>query len=198
MSRNLTGAARWTAWQSAKSYERTSLGSNADIPVESPNAGAHPTKQIYPTRKQAMTDNHEIQKFETGKLKLKVTLAADRNAVDPVVQSVMDVVRQVHCDAEKYDAIELALTEALANAVVHGAKADPSKIVECDVVRNEDESILIVVRDPGSGFKPGEIPNPLQGESVYSDHGRGIFLINQLMDEVKFLKNGTEIHMIKK
>ena len=145
-----------------------------------------------------MTDNHEVQKFETGKLKLKVTLAADRNAVDPVVQSVMEVVRQVHCDAEKYDAIELALTEALANAVVHGAKADPSKIVECDVVCNEDESILIVVRDPGTGFKPGEIPNPLQGESVYSDHGRGIFLINQLMDEVKFLKNGTEIHMIKK
>jgi serine/threonine-protein kinase RsbW len=92
----------------------------------------------------------------------------------------------------------LALTEALANAVVHGAKADPTKIVECDVVCNEDESILIVVRDPGTGFKPGEIPNPLQGESVYSDHGRGIFLINQLMDEVKFLKNGTEIHMIKK
>jgi serine/threonine-protein kinase RsbW len=104
----------------------------------------------------------------------------------------------VHCDPEKYDAIELALTEALANAVVHGAKADPSKIVECDVVANEDKSMLIVVRDPGTGFDPGQIPNPLRGESVYSDHGRGIFLINQLMDEVKFLKNGTEIHMIKK
>jgi len=145
-----------------------------------------------------MTDNHEIHKFDTGKLKLNVTLAADRNAVDPVVQSVMEMVRQVHCESDKYDAIELALTEALANAVVHGAKADPSKIVECDVVCNEDESILIVVRDPGTGFKPGEVPDPLQGESVYSDHGRGIFLINQLMDEVKFLKNGTEIHMIKK
>jgi anti-sigma regulatory factor (Ser/Thr protein kinase) len=145
-----------------------------------------------------MTDNHEVHKFDTSKLKLNVTLAADRNAVDPVVQSVMELVRQVHCEADKYDAIELALTEALANAVVHGAKADPSKIVECDVVVNDDESILIVVRDPGTGFKPGEVPDPLQGESVYSDHGRGIFLINQLMDEVKFLKNGTEIHMIKK
>ena len=145
-----------------------------------------------------MTDNHEIHKFETGKLKLKVTLAADRNAVDPVVQSVMDVVRQVHCDAEKYDAIELALTEALANAVVHGAKADPSKIVECDVVCNEDESILIVVRDPGKGFDPKNIPNPIKGENIFSNHGRGIYLINQLMDEVKFARNGTEIHMIKR
>jgi serine/threonine-protein kinase RsbW len=147
-----------------------------------------------------MTDNPDIQNFADGKssLKLKITLAADREAVDPVVQSVMELVRQIHSDSEKHDAIELALTEALANAVVHGAKADPSKIVECDVVSNQDQSILIVVRDPGKGFDPGHVPNPLRGESVYSDHGRGIFLINQLMDEVKFLKNGTEIHMIKR
>ena len=147
-----------------------------------------------------MTDNpktHNVENDKSG-LTLKITLAADRDAVDPVVQSVMELVRQIHCESDKHDAIELALTEALANAVVHGAKGDPSKIVECDVVANEDQSILIVVRDPGKGFNPGEIPDPLRGESVYSDHGRGIFLINQLMDEVKFLKNGTEIHMIKR
>jgi serine/threonine-protein kinase RsbW len=147
-----------------------------------------------------MTDKPEIHNFENGKssLKLKVTLAADRDAVDPVVQSVMELVRQIHCESDKHDAIEVALTEALANAVVHGAKGDPSKIVECDVIANEDQSMLIVVRDPGKGFDPGQIPNPLRGESVYSDHGRGIFLINQLMDKVEFLKNGTEIRMIKR
>jgi len=115
-----------------------------------------------------MTENPESQKFETGKLKLKITLAADRNAVDPVVQSVMELVREVHCDPEKYDAIELALTEALANAVVHGAKADPSKIVECDVVCNEDKSMLIVVRDPGTGFDPGAVP---EGNGHYGISG---------------------------
>jgi serine/threonine-protein kinase RsbW len=147
-----------------------------------------------------MTDNPKTHNVESDKsgLTLKITLAADRDAVDPVVQSVMELVRQIHCESDKHDAIELALTEALANAVVHGAKGDPSEIVECDVVANQDQSILIVVRDPGKGFNPGEIPDPLRGESVYSDHGRGIFLINQLMDEVKFLKNGTEIHMIKR
>jgi anti-sigma regulatory factor (Ser/Thr protein kinase) len=147
-----------------------------------------------------MTDNAEIRNFQTGKLilKLKVTLAADRNAVDPVVQSVMELVRQMHGAPDKDDAIELALTEALANAVVHGAKADPSKTVECDVVCNEDQSMLIVVRDPGTGFNVADIPSPIRGESVYSDHGRGIYLINQLMDEVKFLKNGTELRMIKR
>jgi serine/threonine-protein kinase RsbW len=138
--------------------------------------------------------------FDSDKLilKLQVTLAADRSAIDPVVQRVMEIVRQMKCADGREDAIELALAEALANAVIHGAKADPSKVIECDVACDETKGMLIVVRDPGKGFDPTTIPNPCNGENVYSNHGRGIFLINQLMDEVKFHKNGTEIHMLKK
>ena len=138
--------------------------------------------------------------FDANKLdlKLSVTLAADRAAVDPVVRSVMNVVREMKCATGREDDIELALTEALANAVVHGAKSDPSKIVECDVACDQQHGMLIVVRDPGPGFDPSKIADPCQGENIYSNHGRGIYLINQLMDEVKFHKNGTEIHMLKK
>jgi serine/threonine-protein kinase RsbW len=138
--------------------------------------------------------------FEVDKLdlKLSITLAADRDAVDPVVQSVMEVVRDMKCAPGREDDIELALTEALANAVVHGAKNDPSKIIECDVACDNERGILIVVRDPGPGFDPNKIADPCQGENIYSNHGRGIYLINQLMDEVKFHKNGTEIHMLKR
>lgn len=138
--------------------------------------------------------------FEADKLilKLSVTLAAKKEAVDSVVQGIMDIVRQMECAAGKSEAIELALAEALANAVVHGCKSDPSQIIECDVACDETRGMLIVVRDPGCGFNPGEIPSPVLGENIYSNHGRGIYLINQLMDEVKFLKNGTEIHMIKR
>jgi serine/threonine-protein kinase RsbW len=131
-------------------------------------------------------------------LVLRVTLAADRKAVDPVVQEVMDVVRQMKDVEGKEDAIELSLQEALANAVIHGAKEDPNQTVECLVSRDEERGILIVVRDPGSGFSPETIPGCTVGENVYSNHGRGIFLINQLMDEVEFRKNGTEIHMVKR
>jgi serine/threonine-protein kinase RsbW len=131
-------------------------------------------------------------------LRVRVTLAATRNAVDPVVEQVMEAVRQMKCVDGKEDAIELALQEALANAVVHGAKEDPSKVVECLVACDEQRGILIIVRDPGEGFNPGAIPSCTVGENLYSNHGRGIFLINQLMDEVKFHKNGTEIHMVKR
>jgi serine/threonine-protein kinase RsbW len=131
-------------------------------------------------------------------LKLSVTLLANREAVDPVVCSVMNVVREMKCAPGREDDIELALTEALANAVVHGAKSDPSKIIECDVACSETRGILIVVRDPGPGFDPARIANPCESENLLSNHGRGIYLINQLMDEVRFHKNGTEIHMLKR
>jgi len=131
-------------------------------------------------------------------LKLSVTLAGDRDAVDPVVRSVMKVVRETECAPGREDDIELALAEALANAVVHGAKSDPSKIIECDVACDAEHGVLIIVRDPGPGFDPGQISNPCHGENLYSSHGRGIYLINHLMDEVQFYKNGTEIHMRKR
>ena len=129
---------------------------------------------------------------------LRVTLVADRKAVDPVVQQVMAVVRQMKDVDGKEDAIELSLQEALANAVIHGAKEDPTKTVECVVSSDDERGILIVVRDPGTGFSPEAIPGCTVGENVYSNHGRGIFLINQLMDKVEFRKNGTEIHMVKR
>lgn len=147
-----------------------------------------------------MSSDVSTRNFEADKLifSLKVTLAADRNAVAPVVLGIMEIVRKMKVAVGKEEAIELALTEALANAVIHGAKADPSKIIECDVGCDEDRGMLIVVRDPGEGFDPAAIPSPMHGENIYAESGRGIYLINQLMDEVKFLKNGTEIHMIKR
>jgi serine/threonine-protein kinase RsbW len=131
-------------------------------------------------------------------LRVRVKLAADRKSVDPVVAQVMEAIRETKCVNGKEDAIELALQEALANAVVHGAKEDHSKIVECLVACDEQRGVLIIVRDPGEGFDPKAIPTCTVGENLYSNHGRGIFLINQLMDEVKFRKNGTEIHMVKR
>src|ERR1700741_3449991 len=140
------------------------------------------------------------QEFDPEKLTLRVrvTLAADRKAVDPVVAQVMQSVREMKCIDGKEDAIELALQEALANAVIHGAKEDPTKTVECLVACDEQRGILIIVRDPGPGFDFRAIPSCTMGENLYSNHGRGIFLINQLMDEVEFHKNGTEIHMVKR
>ena len=81
---------------------------------------------------------------------------------------------------------------------MHGARADSKKKIECEVSCDKTHGVLIIVRDPGKGFDPASLPNPVQGNNVYSQHGLGIYLINQLMDEVKFLKNGSEIRMVKR
>ncbi len=147
------------------------------------------------SQQPAQSCNLDAKKLD---LKLSVTLSADRDAVDQVVRSIMNVVREMKCAPGSEDDIELALTEALANAVVHGAKSDPSKVVECDVACDEQRGLMIIVRDPGSGFDPAKISDPRQAENIHSEHGRGIYLINQLMDEVQFHKNGAEIHMLKR
>ncbi len=148
-----------------------------------------------PSTKQFAEYDFDPEKLS---LRVRVTLAASRESVGPVVEQVMEAIRNVKCVDGKADAIELSLQEALANAVVHGAKEDPSKSVECLVACDDERGVLIIVRDPGTGFDPGAIPKCTMGENLFVDHGRGIFLINQLMDEVKFHKNGTEIHMLKR
>ena len=101
-------------------------------------------------------------------------------------------------DAYGHPAGDAALREALANAVVHGCKGDPEKKIECCVACDETRGVLIVIRDPGQGFDPDTIPSPIHGQNIFETHGRGIYLINQLMDEVRFERGGTEIHMIKR
>src|SRR5262244_894754 len=78
---------------------------------------------------------------EKLRLRVRVTRAAERKSVDPVVEQVMDAVREMKCVNGKEDAIELALGEALANAVVHGAKEDPTKTVECLVACDDERGV---------------------------------------------------------
>ena len=135
--------------------------------------------------------------FESGNLilKLQKTLEARVEAIPPFVDEIMTIVSSMGCAAGKEREVEMALLEALANAVQHGCKNDPSKQVECCVACDESRGLLIVIRDPGAGFDPASIPSPIVGQNLYASHGRGIYLINQLMDEVRFEKGGTEIHM---
>jgi serine/threonine-protein kinase RsbW len=127
----------------------------------------------------------------------EVMLAADVNTISPVVSLVMRLVGDMKYAVGKEFEIELALREALANAVLHGCKADPNKQIECSVTGDKDHGILIVVRDPGEGFDAAKLPSPTDEQNLFSEHGRGIFLINRVMDEVKYEHNGSEIHMRK-
>jgi serine/threonine-protein kinase RsbW len=128
-------------------------------------------------------------------LKLQKSLEGRIEAIPPFVDGLMSIVQSVGCAAGREREVEVALIEALANAVQHGCKNDPSKMIEVCVGCDESRGLLIVIRDPGPGFDPSSIPSPVVGRNLFSTHGRGIFLINQLVDEVHYEKGGTEIHM---
>jgi serine/threonine-protein kinase RsbW len=128
-------------------------------------------------------------------LRLQLNIPGDPNAISPAVQGVMQITSQMKCAEGKEFEIETALREALANAIRHGCAGDPSRVVECSVLCDVSRGMLIVVKDPGRGFDPAKVPSPIHGENLFSSHGRGIYLINQLVDEVRFENGGTEIHM---
>jgi len=130
-------------------------------------------------------------------LRLDITLPAEVSEIGPVAQRIMAIVSSMDCGSGNEFEIETALREALANAVVHGCKNDPGKKIQVAVGCDESRGMLIIVRDPGSGFDPCAIPSPTKGQNLFRAHGRGIYLINELMDEVRFEKGGTEIWMRK-
>lgn len=131
-------------------------------------------------------------------MRYEITIPAQVDAISPVVDEILARLREQHARAAAIEfAIETALREALANAVLHGCKADPAKQVRCEVRCEEDGSVRIIVRDPGEGFDPASVSNPLSHENLHSDHGRGVYLIRQLMDEVEYTDGGREIRMKK-
>jgi serine/threonine-protein kinase RsbW len=94
--------------------------------------------------------------------------------------------------------MELAVREAMVNAVVHGNAANPDKHVHvtCECDPNGDVSIAIC--DEGCGFDYDTIPDPTAPENRLSTHGRGIYLMKTMMDEVWFERGGSVVLMRKK
>ena len=126
-----------------------------------------------------------------------IVIPADPADIRTVTDGVLQALQNKPGVAGHEYEIELALQEALANAIRHGCQGDPTKLVQCCVTYEEAGDVLIVVRDPGPGFDVSRVPNPLDGTNVLKANGRGIFLINQLMDEVRFTDGGRELHMRK-
>ena len=147
-----------------------------------------------------MAETLPLCEFDEATLvaRLDVTVRGDVRAVTPAVEEIMKVVREMGCAAGKEFEIELALTEALANAVEHGCAGDPRKKAQVCVGCDPDRGLLIVVRDPGPGFDPSQVPSPVTGERIFATGGRGIFLINRLMDDVHYTRGGTEIRLRKR
>lgn len=127
-----------------------------------------------------------------------VTIAADPGEIPTVVDRVTRELEERNWREDDVGAVQLALSEAMANAIRHGCRGDITKRVECSVGSLESNEVVIVVRDQGSGFDPGGVPDPLDPSNTFKPSGRGIFLMRVLMDQVVFADGGREVQMRKR
>jgi serine/threonine-protein kinase RsbW len=120
------------------------------------------------------------------------------------MEMVEEVARRVSgmagFDEESEFQIEMAVHETVINAISHGNKQDPRKNVWLRFQIFGDR-LEIRVRDEGRGFDVASVPDPLAEQNLLSVSGRGIFLIQKFMDEVRVVSHpgsGTEVIMIKR
>jgi serine/threonine-protein kinase RsbW len=128
---------------------------------------------------------------------LESSLPSEVTAISPFVDKLMLLLNNCGCVAEGLSDVELALREALANAIIHGNHEDRRKHVHVTCCCEPDE-VSITVEDEGRGFDLSNIPDPTAPENIVSVHGRGIHVIKALMDEVRFEEGGAVIHMKKR
>jgi len=129
-------------------------------------------------------------------LELKRSLPSKVAAISPFVDRLMLLFRKCGCVSEGESEVEIALREALANAIIHGNHENSGKHVHVRC-RCEPTEISIAVQDEGSGFDVDRISDPTAPENTRSAHGRGIYLMKALMDEVRFEEGGVVVHMRK-
>jgi serine/threonine-protein kinase RsbW len=143
-----------------------------------------------------------MQELEYDPQKITVILdefiESRRDMVDEFVTRLMRPVAEMPCAQAHLPEIELALSEGLANAIIHGNREDPSKLVHVWVGCVNGEQLLLVITDQGAGFDADSIPNPTVAENIYSSHGRGIFLMNRLMDQAEHRLGGRQLVLRKR
>ena len=136
------------------------------------------------------------QSVENETLVSEFVFTGDSAAMIAVRDRIMDFLHE-HCVDEQQEIdIMIALQEGLANAVLHGTRNDPSKVVRCSVDVTP-EAITIVIRDPGQGFDTAAATDSTDDGTNLTQHGRGIHLMRSLMDEVSYRHGGSELRLKK-
>jgi serine/threonine-protein kinase RsbW len=131
-------------------------------------------------------------------IQMELSLPSEVLAISPFVDRLMLLIKKCRCAPGNETDVEIALREALTNAVVHGNHEDPRKQVHVSCRCDVEEEVAIVVKDEGQGFDSNAIPDPTARGAIESSHGRGIYLMKALMDEIRFEQSGAVVHMRKK
>ncbi len=126
--------------------------------------------------------------------KLDLKYKSNRKSVADLENLLIEHKAEINLPEEKFVNLQIAVSEAILNAIVHGNKEIPEKNVYVKI-ENDERKITISIKDEGKGFDVNTLPDPTKSENLYKEHGRGIFIIKSLVDIFDCISdsNGTEI-----
>jgi serine/threonine-protein kinase RsbW len=130
----------------------------------------------------------------------ELRFASRVETVEEAAVAVVDFLKRAGVGEDVVFGIDMAVREAITNAVVHGNKLDKNKFVDINL-RTPPGAFEITVHDQGTGFNPDDVPDPRKDENILKTSGRGIFFMRNFMDEVVWSadpKGGTTVRMTKK
>jgi CheY-like chemotaxis protein len=129
--------------------------------------------------------------------KIDFELPSDVSLMNGVLQYLIERVERLGIIRPERSNLYVALDEAFVNAVKHGNKFNPSKLVRITAELSTKEC-RFTVEDEGEGFNVQEIPDPCDPENLFKSSGRGVLLIYNIMDEVKYNERGNQLTMVKR
>ena len=130
---------------------------------------------------------------------LEQVLESSLDSVDQAEQTVLREAEVLGFDEDDLHRIGISVRECMVNAVVHGNRYNARKKVHLKVRRAPD-SLTVWVADEGDGFDPASLPDPLAGENLLRQSGRGVLMMQAFMDEFQICNRapqGTEVKMVK-
>src|SRR5689334_24511575 len=129
--------------------------------------------------------------------KIEFELPSDLALMNGVLEYLQDRVAKLGLIKPDRSNLFVALDEAFVNAVKHGNKSDPTKLVRITAELTPQEASF-TVEDEGEGFDIKQIPDPCDPANLFRTSGRGVLLIYNIMDEVEYNAQGNRVKMVKR
>jgi serine/threonine-protein kinase RsbW len=129
--------------------------------------------------------------------KIEFELPSDLALMNGVLDYLQERVAKLGLIKPERSNLFVALDEAFVNAVKHGNKNDPTKLVRITAELTPQEASF-TVEDEGEGFDIRQIPDPCDPANLFRTSGRGVLLIYNIMDEVEYNAQGNRVKMIKR
>ena len=129
--------------------------------------------------------------------KIEFEIPSDLALMDGVLQYLLERVSKLGLITAEGSNLFVALDEAFVNAVKHGNKNDPNKLVRVGAELSPKEACF-TIEDEGEGFDVQAIPDPCDPANLFKSSGRGVLLIYNIMDEVEYNAQGNRVKMVKR